>query len=75
MRATSRPAPNDLRRGTATLGRLIYEAWQAPFTPASTGGPAWVATQEYDVEAKAAHPVKRGRNCGLMLRNLLADPF
>ena len=57
----------------ATLKRLIYEAWQAPYARIS-GGPAWVATKEYDIEAKVDRPVSL-QALRLMLRTLLADRF
>jgi uncharacterized protein (TIGR03435 family) len=57
----------------ATLKRLIYEAWQAPYDRI-TGGPAWVSSDEYDVEAKASAPVTL-QELRLMLRALLAERF
>jgi uncharacterized protein (TIGR03435 family) len=65
--------PQRFSARNATLKTLIYEAWQAPYARI-TGGPAWVSTIEYDIEAKAAHPVG-SQELRLMLRTLLADRF
>jgi uncharacterized protein (TIGR03435 family) len=39
------------------------------------GGPAWVATDEYDIDAVAADGVPAAGNWNVMLRKLLADRF
>jgi uncharacterized protein (TIGR03435 family) len=57
----------------ATLKRLVFEAWQTPYDRI-TGGPAWVNSDEYDVEAKASAPVSL-QELRLMLRTLLAERF
>src|ERR1700733_1586933 len=40
----------------ATLLRLIFEAYQVPYSQI-TGGPAWLKTSEFDIDAKAEGPV------------------
>jgi uncharacterized protein (TIGR03435 family) len=57
----------------ATLKRLIFEAWQIPYSQI-TGGPAWIDSDEFDIEAKAegAAGLEQIR---LMLRALLIERF
>ncbi len=57
----------------ATLKRLIFEAWQVPYSQI-TGGPAWLNTDEYDIEAKADSPASLSQ-LRLMLRALLIARF
>jgi uncharacterized protein (TIGR03435 family) len=65
--------PEQLTARNVTLKRLIYEAWQAPYARL-TGGPEWVSTEEYDIDAKAPHPVG-AQELRQMLRTLLASRF
>ena len=65
--------PGRFTARNATLKRLIFEAYRVPYSQI-TGGPAWLDSSEYDIEAKAAisasvEPLR------LMLRTLLADRF
>ncbi len=39
------------------------------------GGPSWIASNRYDVEAKSADPKPNEADFRLMMRNLLADRF
>jgi len=54
-----------------TLKRLIFEAYQVPYSQI-TGGPGWLDTSEYEVEAKAADRASV-EQLRLMLRTLLAS--
>jgi len=65
--------PEQLTARNVTLKRLIYEAWQAPYARL-TGGPEWVSTEEYDVDAKAPHPVS-SLELRQTLRTLLMSRF
>jgi len=56
-----------------TLKRLLFEAWQIPYSQI-TSGPAWINTDEFDVDARAAQPVP-STQLRTMLRGLLADRF
>jgi uncharacterized protein (TIGR03435 family) len=55
------------------LKRLIFEAWRIPYSQIA-GGPGWLNTDEYDIEAKAASAANP-EQFRLMLRTLLADRF
>jgi|HubBroStandDraft_1064217.scaffolds.fasta_scaffold113087_2 uncharacterized protein (TIGR03435 family) len=64
------------QRFTATntpLRLLIMIAYDVNVRQFS-GGPGWLNSEFYDVEAKAEHPASREQVC-LMLRSLLADRF
>ena len=65
--------PGRLTIRNASLKRLIYEAYQIPYTQIS-GGPKWLDTQEFDLDAKASGPstLPDMRN---MLRKVLAERF
>jgi uncharacterized protein (TIGR03435 family) len=65
--------PGRLIARNATLKRLIFEAWQIPFAQIS-GGPAWINTDEYDVDAKSESPASLPQ-LRIMLRRLLTDRF
>jgi uncharacterized protein (TIGR03435 family) len=65
--------PEQLTARNVTLKRLVYEAWQAPYDRL-TGGAEWVSTEEYDIDAKAPHPVSSSE-LRQMLRTLLANRF
>lgn len=70
---TFHTGPQQLTARNVTLKRLIYEAWQAPYDRL-TGGPEWVSTEEYDIDAKAPHPVS-SPELRQMLQALLASRF
>jgi uncharacterized protein (TIGR03435 family) len=55
------------------LRQLILEAYDMPYSRIF-GGPPWLDSEIYNVEAKAAHAVSRDQ-LHLMLRALLADRF
>lgn len=57
----------------ATLKLLILTAYDVSFRQIS-GGPGWMSSEGYDVEAKAERPVNR-EQLRLMLQSLLADRF
>ena len=57
----------------ATLLRLIFEAYQVPYSQI-TGGPVWLNTDEFDIDAKAESPAGL-EQLRLMLRALLTDRF
>jgi uncharacterized protein (TIGR03435 family) len=57
----------------ASLKRLIFEAWQLPYAQIR-GGPAWLNTDEFEIEAKAEGPAS-AQQLRLMLRALLIDRF
>jgi uncharacterized protein (TIGR03435 family) len=65
--------PGRFRVRNATLKRLIFEAYRVPYSQIS-GGPPWLDSQEYDIDAKAASPVN-SEQIKLMLRTLLTDRF
>lgn len=56
-----------------TMKRLLFEAWQLPYAQI-LGGPAWLNSDEYDIEAKASGPAGAA-DVRLMLRALLAERF
>jgi uncharacterized protein (TIGR03435 family) len=66
------------------LQLLIAAAWNLPFqSPRLTGGPDWIRSERYDIEAKAENgaipaglPAQaRKDKMRMMLRTLLADRF
>ena len=57
----------------ATLKLLILTAYDVS-SGRSSGGPGWMGSEGYDVEAKAERPVNR-EQLRLMLQSLLADRF
>lgn len=63
--------PDRIRVRNTTLKRLIFEAYRVPYSQI-TGGPPWLDSNEYDIDAKAASPVGT-EQLRLMLRTLLAD--
>jgi len=66
-------APGKFSARNATLKRLIFEAYRVPYSQI-TGGPAWLDSHEYDIEARAARP-ENGARLRLMLRTLLTERF
>ena len=65
--------PGKFTARNATLKRLIFEAYRIPYSQI-TGGPSWLDSDEYDVDAKAESPATQDQ-LDLMLRKLLADRF
>lgn len=57
----------------ATLRRLMVEAWQIPYAQI-TGGPAWVNSDEFDLDARPGKATSSAEY-GVMLRALLAERF
>lgn len=64
--------PAGLIARNATLRRLVSEAYRIQLR--QVAGPDWLDRNEYDVEARAAHPIGR-EELDLMLRALLAQRF
>jgi len=65
--------PAGLRGGNVTLKQLIAEAYGVqPYR--LFGGPGWLDTSQYDVDAKAGGPIAPA-SAALMLRTLLIDRF
>jgi uncharacterized protein (TIGR03435 family) len=65
--------PAGLRGANVTLKHLIGEAYRVqPYQ--IPGGPGWLDSEEYDVEAKADGPAT-AEQIALMLRGLLTDRF
>jgi uncharacterized protein (TIGR03435 family) len=59
--------------GSATVSKLIQEAYGlSPFQV--SGGPDWVSSDRFCVEAKSAGPAEKDQ-LALMLRSMLADRF
>jgi uncharacterized protein (TIGR03435 family) len=65
--------PGRFTARNSTLKQLIFEAYRVPYSQI-TGGPAWIDSNEYDVDAK---PEGRASvdQLRLMLRALLTDRF
>ena len=57
----------------ATLKRLIFEAYRVPYSQI-TGGPNWLESNEYDIDATFAWPAN-AEQLSQMLRTLLIDRF
>src|ERR1700735_2221003 len=57
-----------------TLKRLVMEAYGLQPYQVVAGGPKWLDSVEYDVEAKAGGPVP-GEQLRRMLQTLLTDRF
>ena len=55
---------------------VIATAWNVPFQgPRLTGGPEWLRSERFDIEAKAANAAVRHAEMRLMLQALLEDRF
>jgi uncharacterized protein (TIGR03435 family) len=65
--------PGRLTASGVTLKQLIFDAYDMPYYRIF-GGPSWLESEYYDLEAKAGSPVDRDQ-LKLMLRSLLADRF
>ncbi|HEX3869899.1 MAG TPA: TIGR03435 family protein [Pirellulales bacterium] len=82
------PTPGRLRLACVTAGNLIRLAWLVfptgqPNVPVSptvfqmpiSGGPSWLDSDRYSIDAKAEHPVNTEMMKGPMMRALLEDRF
>jgi len=65
--------PGRLTASGVTLKQLIFEAYDMPYYRI-LGGPSWLDSETYDLEAKAETAVGLDQ-LKLMLRSLLADRF
>lgn len=65
--------PGRLTGAGVTMKQLIFEAYDMPYYRIF-GGPSWLESEYYDLEAKASSAVNRDQ-LRLMLRGLLADRF
>jgi uncharacterized protein (TIGR03435 family) len=68
-----RPGPDGLTAKRATLKHLVMWAYDIPAYRVS-GGPAWLESQWYAVQAKSEHPASK-EQLMQMLQSLLADRF
>lgn len=66
-------SPGRFYARNATLKRLIHEAWQLPYSQI-TGGPAWLNSDEFDVDARSEGPAAP-EQLRMMLRALLTERF
>ena len=70
-----RPLPGRLSASNTTLAMLVGEAYHV-YEFQISGGPKWISTDRYDIEAKAAGETQPSeRQLREMLRQLLADRF
>jgi len=70
-----RPLPGRLSAGNVTVKLLIAEAYHVHDFQVS-GGPSWIDSDRYDIEAKAAGDAPPGaKELRAMLQKLLADRF
>ncbi|HEX3942100.1 MAG TPA: TIGR03435 family protein, partial [Acidobacteriaceae bacterium] len=65
--------PDRFTARNVTLKRLVYEAWQVPYSQI-VGGPGWFGRDEYDIDAKAESPANM-QQLRAMLQTLLIDRF
>ena len=65
--------PKRFSARNATLKRLTFEAYRIPYSQI-TGGPAWLDSNEFDIDARTPSPASADQ-LKLMLRTLLADRF
>ena len=70
---TNRPGAG-LAAENATLKMLVYQAYQVmPYQV--TGGPDWISSDGFDIEAKAGNPKATPEQFREMMRRFLADRF
>lgn len=78
------PAPGHITMNCTTVKTLIQSAYGALANgktldlsniPNITGGPSWMESEFYDVNAKTDHPVPVAEMAGPMLQALLEDRF
>lgn len=65
--------PDRFTARNVTLKRLVYEAWQVPYSQI-VGGPGWFGKDECDIDAKAESPANM-QQLRAMLQTLLIDRF
>ena len=65
--------PGRMSARRVSLKELVFEAYNVPYYQIS-GGPAWLDSEQYDIDAKAETPATRDQ-MRLMLRTLLAGRF
>ena len=65
--------PGRMSARRVSLKELVFEAYNMPYYRIS-GGPSWLDSEEYDIDAKTETPADRDQ-MRLMLRTLLADRF
>jgi uncharacterized protein (TIGR03435 family) len=69
------PSPDRLDVNCETVAGLIQRAYSGPPPVAVSGGPAWIASDRYRIEAKAEGPQSRATLNGPMLQALLEGRF
>ena len=67
-------AGGGVRNTNATLRMLIRQAYRLGLTDEIVGGPPWIDTYGFDVDARPAKPVTLAESA-YMMRTLLADRF
>ena len=67
-------AGGGVRNTNATLRMLIRQAYRLGLTDEIVGGPPWIDTDGFDVDARPAKPVTLAESA-YMMRTLLADRF
>jgi uncharacterized protein (TIGR03435 family) len=67
------PRGNRFTTRSVAVRRLMMRAYEIADWQI-TGGPKWLDSDRYDIDAKPAHPARR-EEINLMLRTLLADRF
>src|ERR1039458_9272949 len=65
--------PGRMSARRVSLKELVFEAYNVPYYQIS-GGPAWLDSEQYDIDAKAETPATRDQ-MRLMLSTLLAGRF
>jgi uncharacterized protein (TIGR03435 family) len=65
-------SPGRLLARNATLKRLLFEAWQLPYSQIT--GAAWLDSDEFDIDATPAAPATPAQ-LRLLLRDLLTERF
>jgi uncharacterized protein (TIGR03435 family) len=68
------PLPGRLVAENVTLKQLIAEAWHV-YDFQISGGPKWIDSDRFDVEAKTGAPATPHRDLRLMLQALLVERF
>jgi len=69
-----RPLPGRLSAENVTLKQLIAEAWNV-YDFQVSGGPKWVDSERFDVEAKTGQPATARKDLRVMLQSLLTEGF
>jgi uncharacterized protein (TIGR03435 family) len=68
------PFPGGLRMRSLNVIGLVMWAYQIDAANQISGGPDWIRTQDFDIDAKTAEPVTTSQ-LRLMLQSLLAERF